>query len=363
MVLYILFLVVLLCWKSKPVLSGFHGDYISRDSIQPIKGLFLLLVFASHFVQYVTLQGWIHAPYLQIRAYLGQMVVVPFLFYSGYGVAESIRKKGPSYVSFLPTHRILMVLFQFDVAVALFVLIQHFLGKSFTAKRVFFSLLGWDGVGNSNWYIFAILALYTFTFLAFWAFGEAEKRFAANLSLTLLTVFFFWFMGRHRDVYWYNTVLAYVAGSWFSMYKAQIEKFLFHKSRSYWFLLFLFVASFYILRKTWASIVAYEVSSVVFAAIILMISAKWKITNRFLAYCGKHLFSLFILQRLSMIIFSYTSVSQNIALYFISSFVLTFIISAIFDRLVPILWKPIQWLFDRIQLKIVNLRIFQGGHT
>ena len=41
---------------------------------------------------------------------MGQLVVVMFLFYSGYGIGESYKKKGVNYVQQMPVHRILTTL-------------------------------------------------------------------------------------------------------------------------------------------------------------------------------------------------------------------------------------------------------------
>lgn len=48
--------------------QGFHSDYIALNRIQPVKGIFLLLVFLSHFVQYVELNGVWDAPYLDRKS-------------------------------------------------------------------------------------------------------------------------------------------------------------------------------------------------------------------------------------------------------------------------------------------------------
>lgn len=45
-----------------------------------------------------------------------------FLFYSGYGIMESIKNKGEKYISTVPKKRILNVLVNFDIAV----LIAHY---------------------------------------------------------------------------------------------------------------------------------------------------------------------------------------------------------------------------------------------
>ncbi len=90
---------------------GFHTDYISEKRIQPIKGIFVLLIFASHFIPYVELNGPLHEFYFWVRRFLGQLVVVPFLFYSGYGLSLSFNRKGRLYMQEFPIRRICKVVF------------------------------------------------------------------------------------------------------------------------------------------------------------------------------------------------------------------------------------------------------------
>lgn len=94
-------------------------------------------------------------------------MVAPFLFYSGYGVMESIKRKGTAYVVGIPKKRVLRALFNFDCAVVLYLVLGLVLGSSFTFKQVALSHIGWDSLGNSNWYIFTVLVLYVLTYIAF----------------------------------------------------------------------------------------------------------------------------------------------------------------------------------------------------
>ncbi len=82
------------------------GDSVlSPEQTTVIKGIFVLLVFASHVGQYLSLDaadGILTHAYLVIRTKLGQMIVVPFLFYSGYGIRCSIDRKGEPYLRAFP---------------------------------------------------------------------------------------------------------------------------------------------------------------------------------------------------------------------------------------------------------------------
>ena len=121
MVIYLLAIAVLACAKMQ--FAGrerFYQDYIQKDQIQAIKGVFLLLVFARHFSQYVQYTSVLSYPFEVLGRWLEQLIVVPFLFYSGFGIAESVKKKGYAYIRNMPVRRILNVLFQFDIVVILF---------------------------------------------------------------------------------------------------------------------------------------------------------------------------------------------------------------------------------------------------
>ena len=330
--------------------KGFFDDYIAPNEIQPIKGVFILLIFISHFVTYVKIEGGLNESYFALRGMLGQMVVVPFLFYSGYGVTESVRRKGTAYVRAMPVNRLLKVLLQFDIAVMLYIGLQASLGRTYPLRRVLLSLIGWSGVGNSNWYILAILLLYLCTFLAFWAFRDPKQEWMAHLAVTVLCLLYIWATKRHRDSYdsyCYNTVLAYVAGGWYSLLRGRIEALVKSSNRIWLLLTGMLAVSFYALRRSWGSLTAYELSAVVFALLILCLTAKVKIRSRALAYCGKHLFSLYILQRLPMIALHNTPIAQMPYLYFAVCLAVTLVLSWLFDLGYGALWKALTRLFSR----------------
>lgn len=310
--------------------DGYHKDYISYKNIQPIKGIFILLVFLSHFVQYSQLNGIWDAPYFEIRRFLGQLVVVPFLFYSGYGISESIRKKGLPYVRNMPKHRILKVLLQFDIAVVLFFILRYVLGVSYDLRRIVLAFVGWIGIGNSNWYIFAIVFLYSFSYISALLFPKKELY--ALLCTTLLTGLFIVIMRQYKEEFWYNTTFAYVFGMWFSYFRPSFQQIILEKKQNYLLTLLLAFIAFLFFHAHWGRLIPYLVTGVLFALLIVLLSAKVQIRNKFLSYCGDHLFSLFILQRLPMIALDSTAIEHYPYLYLIVCLAITFLLSAAFDK-------------------------------
>lgn len=333
-------LLLMAAYNMKFCRDGFHPGYIGRDGIQPIKGIFILLVFISHFVQYVDLNGVWDMPYFEVRKFLGQMVVVPFLFYSGYGMAVSIQAKGIHYVRRIPVHRIGMVLFQFALAVVLFLGLRFAQGIRYPWHKSLLSFIGWVSVGNSNWYIFAIVCMYLITWLSYSLCRKGKLL--PLLCATALTVVYIITMKLVKgQTVWCNTVAAYLAGMWFCTYRDSFERVVLTKNRDYYIYLILILVSFLFLRKHWVRLSVYEVVSVLFALLTVLFTAKIQINNRFLTWCGEHLFSLFILQRIPMIALDNTAIEAYPGVYLLVCFGLTLVMSVVFDSLSPKAWNAL----------------------
>lgn len=167
--IYIVIFIVLLS-SSQFVRKGFNDNATSITQSNCIKGVFIVLVFARHIWPYiekagVAITGVGDKLFLLIDGTLGQLIVTMFLFYSGYGVMESFRKKGTDYVNSIPKKRLLTTLLNFDVAVFVFLLIDILIGKEYPISTILLAFIGWTSIGNSNWYIFVILMCYLSTYI------------------------------------------------------------------------------------------------------------------------------------------------------------------------------------------------------
>ena len=96
--------------------------------------------------------------------------------------------------------------------------------------------------------------------------------------------------------------------------------------------------SFYVLHAYRNNLIAYEACAVLLALIVVFLMMKINLGNPLLIYCGEHLFILFILQRIPMILLQKTIIAKNDYAYFVVCLLLTFILSAVFDKFVPKLW-------------------------
>lgn len=297
LILYLLSILLLCIWGIR-----FHhdNDYLSKEQCNNIKGIFILMIFLTHSMQYIKESGYtfsgIDMITTEITNYTAQLVVVMFLFYSGYGVALQINRKGMPYVKAMPKHRILKTLLNFDIAVCIFILLDIILSRPLSLNQIFLSFLAWDSVGNSNWYIFVILLCYVATYIATSFFKSYKEGGVLLLCFIIMLVLSF-----VKGTWWYDTILAYPAGYIYCSYRNYIEKWL---KQHYFYALFALIIAFIIFHdflSYYLRGITKNIMGIIFSMIVVMITMKVKIGNKCLQWCGTNLFPLYIYQRIPMI--------------------------------------------------------------
>lgn len=339
MIVYVLIILILVFSKSQIRLRGINKEYISKEATYSIKGIFILLIFASHFSSYIPAYTQnIDILYWNIRIYLGQCVVAMFLFYSGYGVMKSAATKGKNYIDVFPEKRIIKTLLIYDFSQVFFFVVQSIFGRKYTLLYYLQSLLAWTSFGNDNWYIFVILILYLMTWLVLL---KVKKPLWQTLLICLGSIIFIQvLMHAEKGKYWYNSLLCFTAGTVWHLMEEKAENFL-SRDRNYMLTIFLVITAFVCLHRTWdESIVTYEITVILFAFIIVLLSMKISIHNVFLKYCGKHLQGLFLLHRIPMILFGQIAViKQEKYLYFLLCIASAFALEFLFDKMISYMWR------------------------
>lgn len=343
--LIILFVLLIACVSSakfaKP--EEFHKDYLSKEITTAVNGIFVILVFLRHFTQYVKFsESPIDRLFLEFNTNLGQLLVTTFLFYSGYGIMCSIRAKGDSYVNTIPRKRIASVWLHFIAAVALFLIVDIAIGKKFPVKTILLAFTGWSSIGNSNWYIFAVLFLYLFVFIAF---KICKKHSFLGLVVTsaLILVGVFVMMRMNRPPYTYNTLACYPLGMLYALFKPQIEKIVMKNDIIYSVVLALAFASMLLMyQHRNEGFIAHSIWSVIFIVLVLLITMKVRFCNGFLTFLGSHVFGIYILQRIPMLILQHLGFNQNPYMFLILSFIITVPMTLVFDLLMKKIDKKLK---------------------
>jgi len=282
---------------------------------------------------------WIDKPYNVFGWLMGQLIVVMFLFYSGYGVMRSIQIKGMDYVRDIPKHRILNVLLNFDVAVLLFLITNLILDNDLDTKQVFLSFIGWDAIGNSNWYIFCILYCYFATWIAFTTYKSKKN---GMFFLLLLTAIYFAVVSMFKPSHWSNTVFCFTFGAAFGLYEENFSRTIKNHAKLIGLLSLLacIMFTFIEITKEKDNGLLFNIHSICFVLIVVLITTYVKIGNPILQWLGSNLFPLYIYQRIPMMIVANkyeTLCASHPYLYIVLCFLLTI---------------PLVLLYQKIQIRI-----------
>lgn len=302
-----------------------------------------MLIFLSHFMQYYTYKNSIDVYGGNISRTLGQMIVVMFMFYSGYGVCESVKRKGNGYVRSFQKNRVLKTLLHFDIAMLIYYILSLFLEQNYSLSRVLLALIGWESIGNSNWYIFAVLILYLLTWVAFSIFKN-NRYLAAALTTALIGVYIA-VIYNFKEYWWYDTVLTYAAGMWYSLFKDKIERIL-TKNNIIWFVAVAVTAvGWWYLHKFRVLPALRIVEALVFALFAVVLSLKISVNNKLVSWLGKHTFEIYVLMRIPMKLLHIWGLKEyNLYLYFFASLAATLVLSALFSLLLrsvdKLIFKP-----------------------
>lgn len=287
--------------------KDFNEDFLSRTGTACVNGIFVLIIFYSHLLEYIDITESTGGIMLAVRNFLGQLMVATFLLYSGYGVYEQIRKN-PNYVNSIPRKRVGKVWVRLVFAVCLFAVVQALIGNEFGKRQFLKSLIAWDDLGNNNWYIFAILVLYLVTYGAFTVAGKNHK-----LSIALVfigTLFYVLFTANHKREWWYNTVMCYPVGMLVAYYKPHITERLFQNKRYIIALVSVFLA-FLIVNEY--EFYDWEVNllSILFALLVLLVTMKIELRSPVLKWFGNNVFWMYELQRIPMIVLQKIGYAQS----------------------------------------------------
>lgn len=338
MAFFYLLVFIILFFGARYQRLGFYSDNLGMEQANAIKGFFILMVLIGHCVQALGIAGF---PFLslpdslgkRIWSEFGQLIVVMFLFYSGFGVMESYQKKGQEYIRSFPRKRLLTTLLNFDIAVLLFVVLDYALGIELSLNQIGLSLIAWKSVGNSNWYVFIILFCY---FTAYLGFRLSPYNYTKMLFLVFLMALLGMFtLSNKKPTWWYDTLLCFPAGAFFSVHKDRITR-LFQNN----YLVLLLASMGLFLMFHFMSFpdfcgIAHNIESILFAVIIVLFTMKVKIGNSVLKWLGINIFPIYIYQRIPMLIM--TELGRD---GFICSYPYFFILACMIITFLITWWYP-----------------------
>lgn len=346
MIFFIVILIAIIISGMTAAKKGeFFEDYCSPRNTGTINGIFSILIILSHAVTYVKLDGVWDEPYFSMRTFLGQLIVVTYLFYSGFGIMESYKKKGIPYIKALPVQRLFRTWYHFAIVIVMYAIVSIGIrGLEYSPKEIILAFTGYTTLGNSNWYMFVIFALYVIVTVALLVFRKSKVLGVAGVFI-LTGLFAYWEIKVGLGSQWYNTILCFPAGMVFSLVKPYLDKVLMKNDLVWYggFAALIVVFGFFSQNRT-ESLMFYYLFAISFAGVITVMMMKVQIRSTILDWFSQHIFSFFILQRIPMLLLRHYGFAKEPYFYIIMSFFLTVVMSMFFDaamdKLDSVILKP-----------------------
>lgn len=313
MIILLAILFVILLYGARR--QDFNPAYLSKAETDSWKGFFAVIILFSHMLSYMKgLSGPLDRSFAYIIHQTGQMMVVPFLFFSGYGILESYKTKEGYGRNFL-RRRFLPVLVHFDIAVALFLITGLLTGATFPARNYILCWTGWESIGNSNWFVFVILMLYLCCSAAFpVSRGNSGKAAAVTTVLALVLWAALKYIFPEKGSYWYNTIWSFPLGMAYSHFKKEMEGIIGSgkgASHNATLAIAATLLLFAICSVGTSNSILHDFKSCFFALLLTALSMKLAIGNKALSWLGRHCFSIYILQRLPMNLMSIHGINES----------------------------------------------------
>jgi len=186
---------------------------------------------------------------------------------------------------------------------------------------------------------------YAVTFVAFEIFRNKGGYYPAAILVTIGCVAYIFILAHFnlKQGYWFDTIICYACGVWYSLLRDKIEKII-NKNLAVYAVFFIGTAAgtLYFMLKRGSGFVHTELYMLFFTAFVVIMSMRISFHNKILMWCGKNLFGLYIMQRIPMIILRAIGVADfNVYLYFVLCAVITVPVAWAFEKYTGKLWKII----------------------
>ncbi len=332
-----------------------QNTYMSKDSSNSIRGIFIILIFCATFLGGSAFSGFVPQSQMNMfdtpmKTFFGnfeQLLYVPFFFYSGFGIFETYKNLGKQYARKIPLQQILRHFLSYFVAWIFFAITALALKANYSIRDYLLSVIGISNIGNpTNWFVFVMIFLYLFSFVSF---RIADKKTAVIIHVILMIFIYFMFksFAMPGSPYLWNSMPAYVFGVIYSYAKERIEPKLFkHKITRYIVLVvsvgLLAVSMFYIKLIPYGDFqrAAFLVPSFFFCVVLISLTSIFKIKNKILDFIGSNSFWIFILMQLPCIWLNRIGfITQIKYIYFVLALVIVFGLAFVFNKLFNYFWN------------------------
>lgn len=265
-----------------------------------INGVFILMVFVSH-LGHLLLQPmgyemthFLDMIYLKVKVIHGQLIVVPFLFYSGYGVATQMMNK-PGYLAGFLRNRALPLWMNFLVALACYLVVTVVFVGQVRIVDVVKSFVFLHSFGNPTWFLFCTMVAY---FVVWLTFKFVQKRFWVSVGGIVGMLLYIGIVSRYRPIWWYDTALMFPLGVVIALYKDEVLSLL---SKRYWVCAVAALIGFVVIFNLplarfglCGACFKQNALGVLLMLMIMLFTMRIKVESKPLEWLGRHVFPIYM---------------------------------------------------------------------
>jgi peptidoglycan/LPS O-acetylase OafA/YrhL len=278
-----------------------------------------------------------------------------FLFYSGYGIYESIKKKGNKYSKSLLTKSLILFI-KSELIILIFALRNIIYKKEITLKKYILTAFFYSSIGNSNWFAYTIILYYIYAFLSFAFIENKNYNYLGIIFITIICYlhgYFTYFYFYKSKVCAVDNTLSFILGFCYSGIRKYTDKYIMKYDFSYFGILTFFsliYCYFYISKNK--SIFMHNYINGSFSIIVVLVNMKVKFDNEFLKFLNAHSYSIYLLQRVILAIFYEKKYLENYeCMRILLQFSLIILISTTFDYSTSFIDKYFKRVDKRLEPK------------
>lgn len=323
-----------------------ESTYLQKDHTLTIRGVFILLIVISSYVGAIATSSLnkFDIPLVNFVARFGEMMFVPFFFYSGYGIFKTYITEGKEYARRIPLQQILRHYLSYFIAWIFFAVTALATEAPYSIQQYILSGFTLSTIGNTSWFVFVMLFLY---FFAFVSFRIADHKTAVIINILLALMFIFILRGLGFESYYWNTLFAYVFGIIYCYMQERVETKI-PKNRVGRVLFTLagiagLVVSFIIVKEIPYSDFrdAMYVFPVLFFCVTLIgFTSIFRIKSKILHFLGANAFWIYLLHYLPLIwLKNVTFIYSNKYLYFGFGIAITVLLAFALNKVFNFFWN------------------------
>ena len=304
-------------------------DYLSKEQTCGLKGVAALMVLIHHL--YLTSGILSGSVFRAVPQAFGYLAVAVFFFLSGYGLAESVKKKGGAYIRLFPRLRLVPFYAIIPLLIVIYAIVRGMSGSvSWTAvANAFFRDTGMIEYG---WYFYVILYAYAFFWMVYRLFLRHPRMQAGVFAVGVLYYYASGLLFKQSSVA-YECIPALLLGMTWSRNRDKID----HCAEDrFWFGVIGagmgFAATYvgsYALQNSRFAVLLKTLSALCFVIVAVLLLKRVLLQGAILHWLGTRSLEIYGLQGVPILLLKQTSIPSVPMLYIPLTAVLTMLCAAV----------------------------------